>query len=600
MSNKSYLNFNPELYTDIIEEYITDLSNYIEALSNSRDNLSTYVRRYGLNELEAKYYPLLGFKLRDIQDDIAALQSPKKEETKHSYNLSEILDTYQSSSPWIVPNLLRSTGMYFLVAEPKTGKSLLMSNLIHSVAVSGTFLDRPCKTGKVLYFPLEDPKESVGERLFLSGFGDVYDPETSLVVNFADRVKIETKLDLNSDVTWLIDLINEYKPILTIIDTFRAATLRCGAEENSNSIGKLALVLQQIFHATESCGIVVHHMNKSGGRSKTSLVERVAGHGSIAGASDGIIGLEAEDTQEGRLISLKTAPRHGTSCSIKYKLNLDISNGGLWKLTKVWEDSPIDTPMCSAILRLLFDNITSNRKLTYKQLAAGVGAAVNNTEFSKIISWLLNNQIISRDYDNNRRQFLFYIHPESTWMVQKTSIYDSVSKDVLDANRLMQCRTKKELRFLFDEWHWNTELLSKSLKMLLPKEKARIRTLIKEPEFETGDLVEVIKTGVIGEVVQTQIETNLDAKLDFSVTVRTEDDILLYVKESELVLVDLDEEDDTAELPTVDNLNLYPPFEGDIDILATSGQQRESSFSSEYSEAWDEDCDDDDDFEDED
>lgn len=562
-NNKLYLNFNPDLYSDVLDEYKTDLHNFIEAISECPKDIVTYVRRYGLNELETKYYPLLGFTKKDILDDISTLQSPKKIESKTSYSLSEILDTYQSSNPWIVPNLLRSTGMYFLVAEPKTGKSLLMSNLIYSVAVSGTFLDRPCKTGKVLYFPLEDPKESVGERLFLSGFGDVYDSETSLVVNFSDRVKIETSLDLSSDVNWLLELIRDYKPVLTIIDTFRKATLKCTAEENSNSIGKLALLLQEIFHTTETCGILVHHMNKTGSRSKTSLVERVAGHGSIAGASDGIIGLEAEETQGGRLISLKTAPRHGTSCNIKYKLNLDISNGGLWKLIKVWEDSPLDTPICSAILRLLFEHINTGKKLTFKQLASGVGTASSNPEFSKTISWLLNNQIISRDYDNNRRQFMFFIHPESTWMVQKTPIYESVSQDVLNANKLTQCRTKKELRNLFNEWKWDSELLHKLLGMLLPKEKARIRSLIKEPEFKENESVKIVSTGDVGIVIATKIETSLSAKLDFTVTVQTEKDCI-EVKESDLVSLDSYDEEvghNEEDIDTFDNYDEWSNFE---------------------------------------
>jgi hypothetical protein len=140
---------------DLYEAYHQDLKDFIESIGNCEvsSEIRRLEKRYLLSKLQEKWFPILSFDAATIKNDIAELQTPKKE-FKQSFNLKEMLDKYNPASNWLIPQLLRSAGLFILAGEPKVGKSIIGYHLAYAVAISGRFLGKPVRKGRVLYIQI--------------------------------------------------------------------------------------------------------------------------------------------------------------------------------------------------------------------------------------------------------------------------------------------------------------------------------------------------------------------------------------------------------------------------------------------------------------
>jgi KaiC/GvpD/RAD55 family RecA-like ATPase len=519
------LNLDLQEYEDIFNLYKADLMAFIDSVTKKK-NLEPFEQRYLLNKLEEKWQPLLGFNTSKILTDIADLQTPKTGFVE-SLNLTQALSYCNEGANWVIPNLLRNSSMYILAGEPKAGKSLLIYFLIHAIAVTGNFLGRPTKKGRVLYIQLEESLETMGERFFMCGFGDENDEDSQIVVNFTDRVRIERKFDITTDINKLIKLIQEYQPTLVVIDSLRAATLNTTASENSNEFGKLVYQLQQIFNLTQTCAVIIHHMNKTTQSAGQSVVGKVAGHGSIVAACAGIIGLTSEETDRGRVMSLKTLPRDGTPITIKYVLQTE--DDGLWKLEKIFEDTPLSSPVTSRVLRFLADR--QNEKFTYKQIASALHYSGDDSSFRLTLKYLQTNRLITSEYAN--KQFKYWLPQESLWLVENENLKELLTEQALDASKLLRCKSKDDLRLLISDWGANRKKLA--AKELSPVERTRIVNLIESWEYEVGDEVVYCKNVY---VIESR-ESNKASLLENKYKLKGLDEL---VNETDLNMVEEDEE----------------------------------------------------------
>lgn len=475
------INFDAEQNKELFNYYDEDLRGYIKVISDKKT--STIQKNFFMNKLIEKWSPLLGFDKTQINQHIGDIQAPVSDMVT-SFTLKQAMQHYDDTSNWLVPNLLRTCGLYIIAGLPKVGKSLLIYFLMYSVAISGKFLGRPTQKGKVLYIQLEEPPGTIAERLFLSGFGDMLDDDTSLTVNFGDQVLIERKFDLLYDIGWLIKKIKEYEPSLVIIDSLRMSSINSPHSENSGEFGKLVYRLQQVFNTTNTCGVLVHHMNKAGakGGSDYSLVDSMSGHTSLSSATSGLIGLRREETEDGPLITLKTLPRDGTPITITYRIKP--SDTGMWGLEKIWEDSPIGHPSTGKILRFLYQNMSTDKKFTIAEIATGIGVSLGDGEFRKCLEFLNSSQLIGSKY---RGGFKYFFPEGNEWLVNSSSIRDTFDPSVLDANMVIRCCTKKELQDLF--MGWDKERINKAIAYLLGPEKDLADTLAKRYLYVEGDIV---------------------------------------------------------------------------------------------------------------
>ena len=473
------INFNVEDYEELFSDYVQDLQEYIKAFSGKVINpYMDYAKRLFLSKLEEKWLPLLNFNGARILSDIRDLQAPKIE-IKTSLTMRELLSEDDGKSDWLIPNLLSTSGLYILAAPPKTGKTVLLNFLIYGVAVSGEFLGRPVQTGNVMYVQLEESTKTMKKRAVMSGFGQ-QDEEVSLVVNFSDRVRIERSFDLSSDLDWLSKQITKHNINLVVIDSLRMASVKSEAGENTNEFGKLLYALQRVINFTGTCCVLVHHMNKITGK-KVDLVNKLSGHTSISAASDGIIGLSAEEDGDGKMIVLKTKPRDGTELTIYYRLVRN--DRGMWEIVKIYEDNASGSIFTSKILRYV--GLHTDEYFTARALAAAINADSTSKDFLEALEYLDSSEIISRKYQN--KSVLYGLKQDALWIVNPQRVKDMVSGSVLDANALMLCKTKQDLRKLVQDWEPDR---SKEAKVLLfTEEKQRIKQLIDTYEFSVGQEV---------------------------------------------------------------------------------------------------------------
>ena len=411
--------------------------------------------------------------------DIRELQAPKVDVIT-SMTLRELLTYDDGESDWLIPNFFSATGLYLLAAPPKTGKTILLNKLMYGVAVSGEFLGRPVQTGNVIYCQLEESVKTMRKRALLSGFGDDSDEETSLVVNFSDRFHIERVFDLSTDLDWLTKLIMKHKPRLVAIDSLRMASAKSDVSENTNEFGKTLYALQKVINFTGTCCVLVHHMNKTTGKN-VDLVQKLSGSTSISAASDGIIGLTSEEDEDGKMIMLKTKPRDGTEMTIYYRL---VKNDkGLWDIKKIFEDNPGNSVYTSLIIRFLAQH--PDEYFTAASIARELKLDRMNKDFNASLDYLDSSEILSKKFVN--KGIKYALTSNSLWIVNPQRVKDMVSPAIIDANNLMLCKSKKELRELVKDWDKDREKEAKSV--LLEAERDRIKNLIRSWEFAVGDLV---------------------------------------------------------------------------------------------------------------
>lgn len=462
----------------LMETYVKDLNEFIQ-ITNSKLEYPRYIKRYLLNKLEEKWMPLLGFSSSTIADDIRDLQTPK-DELFNSFGMRDLLAYEQPKSAWIIPNLLPSTGLFLLVALPKTGKTIFARKLQYAVAVSGEFLGRPVRKGRVLDIQLEDSLFTLQKRARLAGFGRNKDEETSMIVNFSDNVLIERVFDI-TNLEWLKRKIAEFKPDLIIIDSLRMATIGSATSETTNEFGKLVYALQAVINQSNVCCVLIHHMRKSPASEQLDIIQAVSGHTSIAGASDGVLALVPQKDLNGNaFIKLDTKPRDGIEMSISYKLIRD--EEGFWQFDIISEDSPSNLPVTSRILRFLSQQ--PGKWYSLKQLAEGVGIDTQQPDFVRALDYLEASEIVYKKYD---RGMFFMMDTNSTWMTSSQRYSDVVSSVIRDANILMMCENKSALRYAIDGW--DRQRLSEAAAVLLPEERARIKNLINSYQFEIGEIV---------------------------------------------------------------------------------------------------------------
>lgn len=476
----SKINFNLEDYKEQFEKYDKDLVDYINTFSGEKSEYIGYAKRVLLAKLEEKWQPILNFNSTRISQDIAEKQAPKLK-VPNSMSLKDVLSYDDGESDWLIPNLLSTAGLYILAGVPKTGKTVLVNFLIYGVSVSGEFLGKPVQTGNVLYIQLEEPIRTMKKRALMAGFGNTSDEETSLVINFSDRVRIEKSFDLSNDITWLIKKIKEHNPKLVVIDSIRAASTSSDSSENSNEFGKLMYVLQRAIAHSDTCCVVIHHMNKTQGKN-VDLIQRLSGHSSISGACDGIIGLTSEESDGGKVIALRTKPRDGTEITIFYKL-LQNNETGFYYLDKVYEDNQANEVYTSKIIRFLAK--TPDVYYNAKDIAAGIEVDRLNKDFSDALDYLNKSEMIKSKY--SVKSVMYCLASNSLWMINPQRVKDIVNPSVLDANAMMQCVDKSSLRTLLKDWDKERE--AKALTLLFDAEKKRVKDIVTQWEYKEGDLV---------------------------------------------------------------------------------------------------------------
>lgn len=203
--------------------------------------------------------------------------------------ISEMRKT-SNKKDFIVDNLMKSYGIYFLVARPKVGKSLLALQLANSIALGTDFLGFRTNPSPVLYISTEMDSMQIIERIDKMNLG--FDDSNFLLI---EQNPNERKLNLMDLQLQFQDFANEYKGKFVIIDMFNGIDFNNGYDLNNyQDIGQIVIPkLREICKKYNFTILLVHHLNKN----NTSL-----GSTAIDGSIDGKITLKEDSNIKGKIL----------------------------------------------------------------------------------------------------------------------------------------------------------------------------------------------------------------------------------------------------------------------------------------------------------
>lgn len=191
---------------------------------------------------------------------------------------------------FIVDNLMKSKGLYCLVARPKVGKSLLALQLANSIATGTTFLGFRTSPSPVLYISTEMDSTQIIDRIDKMNLNFNDDNFVMIEQNPSER-----KLNLMDLQLQFQTFSNEYNGKFVIIDMFSGIDLNNGYDINNyQDMGQVVIPkFRELCKKYEFTILLVHHLNKN----NTSL-----GSTAIDGSVDGKITLKQDSNLKNKII----------------------------------------------------------------------------------------------------------------------------------------------------------------------------------------------------------------------------------------------------------------------------------------------------------
>ena len=240
----------------------------LHALLKESDPIKRMRRRAEI----ASHYRL---KTSDIQEALKHLEGLTRTEESHCWSLGELFDLPQTGIDYLIPGMLPAGETVLLVADPKSGKTLLAYDAAFAVATGeDTFLGETTKQGKVLIIQCDESRSTAIGRLIKRGFRQ----EDTDNVQFMDAFSI-------SQLLLLEERLETFRPSLVIIDSLRRINAGREVSENSAEFTDTLYQLKELLTRYGAAGIVIHHSNKS---NDAVGVGRVRGSSAIAGAVWGV------------------------------------------------------------------------------------------------------------------------------------------------------------------------------------------------------------------------------------------------------------------------------------------------------------------------
>lgn len=191
---------------------------------------------------------------------------------------------------FIVNNLMKSNGLYCLVARPKVGKSLLALQLANSIATGTNFLGFRTSPSPVLYISTE------------MNFSQILDRIDKMNLEFTDdnfRLKEqeinERKLNLMDLQLEFQEFANDLNGRFVIIDMFSGIDMNNGYDLNNyQDMGQYVIPkFRELCKKYNFTILLIHHLNKN---------NKSLGSTAIDGSVDGIITLKLDQNLKNKIL----------------------------------------------------------------------------------------------------------------------------------------------------------------------------------------------------------------------------------------------------------------------------------------------------------
>lgn len=195
--------------------------------------------------------------------------------------ISEMRNSF-TKKDFIVDNLMKSKGIYCLVARPKVGKSLLALQLANSIATGTNFLGLKTNSSPVLYISTEMNSMQILDRIDKMNFK--FNDKNFLLIDQESNDRSLNMFDLQLEFQ---TFANDYNGRFVIVDMFSGLGMSMGYDINNyQDIGQNVIPeFRKLCNKYNFTILLVHHLNKN----NTSL-----GSTAIDGSVDGIIILKLD------------------------------------------------------------------------------------------------------------------------------------------------------------------------------------------------------------------------------------------------------------------------------------------------------------------
>ena len=204
------------------------------------------------------------------------------------------------SNAWLVRNLLPVAGLAAIYGAPGSGKSFLALDMALRIAGGSPIDGRAVQQCPVIYVAAEGQTGLRGRAVAFRRYHNVEGDLPFALVPCAVNL-----LDPNADLPRLMETIKSASerfglfPGLCFVDTL-AATFG-GGDENSTAMVAYVNNLAKLRDAFKMTVVAVHH------RPKDQLNDTLRGHGSLTGAMDTIIRVDAGEMREATITKQKDA-----------------------------------------------------------------------------------------------------------------------------------------------------------------------------------------------------------------------------------------------------------------------------------------------------
>ncbi len=191
---------------------------------------------------------------------------------------------------FIVDNLMKSNGLYCLVARPKVGKSLFALQLANSIATGKPFLGFRTSPSPVLYISTEMNSTQLIDRIDKMELN--FNDNNFLLI---DQNPNERKLNLMDLQLQFQTFSTDYNGKFVIIDMFSGIDLNNGYDLNNyQDMGQVVIPkFRELCKKYNFTILIIHHLNKS----NTSL-----GSTAIDGSVDGKITLKQDNNIKNKIL----------------------------------------------------------------------------------------------------------------------------------------------------------------------------------------------------------------------------------------------------------------------------------------------------------
>ena len=271
---------------------------------------------------------------------------------------------------FIVDKLMKSRGVYCLVARPKVGKSLFALQLANSVANGQEFLGLKTITSPVLYISTEMNSTQILERIDKMGL-QFTDKNFFLKEQEVNERKLNL-MDLQLD---LQEFAYDYGGKLVIIDMLCGIRLDNGYDINSyQDIGQY--VIPKFRELSNKYGftiLLIHHLNKS----NTSL-----GSTAIDGSVDGMITLKKDNNIVNKIfLNNESRDFEGLDLILKRNENL------------LFEISELETEDLNVNLIIFLNYAIKQRdfEFTVSEITSKLNLNITPSQFGKILNANIDN-----------------------------------------------------------------------------------------------------------------------------------------------------------------------------------------------------------------